>query len=233
MILEKLQHKDIEKQLLSLRDEEYRAFQCKLIPEIPTDRVLGVRMPALRSLGKQLRNTPEAAAFLHDLPHRYYDEDNLHGYLISEMKDLDAALAALEDFLPYVDNWATCDMLNPKVFARHLARVLTQIQGWMASGHTYTVRFGIGTLMRYFLDENFRPEYLAWVANIRSDAYYIKMMVAWFFATALAKQYAATIPYIENHTLEKWTHNKAIRKAIESRRISEEQKAYLRTHAIK
>ncbi len=193
----------------------------------------GIRTPELRKYAKTFSKTPEAAEFLKILPHRYYEENNLHGFLIESMRDYGQVIAALDAFLPYVDNWATCDLMRPKVFQKHLPELLEEIRRWMASDRTYTIRFGMEMLMTFYLDEAFRPEYLDWVAEVRSQEYYVNMMIAWYFATALAKQYGAALPYIENHRLEPWTHNKAIQKAIESYRITEEQKMYLRTLKVK
>lgn len=226
-ILEKLMHKELSSALFDLQDPQYKAFHCRLIPNISPDTVLGIRMPELRKFGRSIKDTPEAQAFLHDLPHPYYDENNLHGILISEMKDFDRTVAALDAFLPFVDNWATCDLLSPKAFRRAGERVLPHVRRWMASGYTYTVRFGIGELMRDFLDAQFKPDYLFWVADIHSREYYINMMIAWYFATALAKQYESTLPYFENRVLDQWTHNKAIQKAKESFRVTDAHKAYL------
>ena len=167
------------------------------------------------------------------LPHKYYEENNLHGFLIETMKDYNQVIAALDAFLPYVDNWATCDLMSPKIFKKHLPELREQIQVWMASSHTYTIRFGIEMLMSFYLDEQFQPEYLDWVADVQSEEYYVNMMIAWYFATALAKQYDAALPYIQQHRLEPWTHNKAIQKAIESYRITDEQKDYLRSLKVK
>lgn len=224
---------EVQARLFALQDTEYRAFQCKLMPTVEPERVIGVRTPALRKLARELAKTPQAAAFLALLPHRYYEENNLHGFLIESIRDYDAAVAAVEAFLPYVDNWATCDTMSPKVFGRHRPELLERIRAWIASGQTYTVRFGIGMLMRWYLDEAFDPAYPALVAGVRSEEYYVKMMVAWYFATALAKQYEAVLPYLQKRQLEPWTHNKAIQKAVESYRITAEQKAYLRTLKVK
>ena len=199
------------------------------MPTVDPDTVIGVRMPALRKLAKDFAETPEAAEFLKALPHRYYEENNLHGLLISAMRDYDRAVAALDAFLPYVDNWATCDLIRPKVFQKHLPELLEKIQVWLASDHTYTVRFGLEMLMTCYLDDAFRPEYLELAAGVRSGEYYVNMMIAWYFATALAKQYDAALPYLRERRLDPWTHNKAIQKAIESCRVTGEQKAYLRT----
>lgn len=223
----------IRARLMALQDEKYKAFQCKLIPTVDPATVIGVRTPALRALGRELRGTPEAAAFIQILPHFYYEENNLHGYFIETMRDYAACVAAIDAFLPYVDNWATCDLVTPKVFKKHLPELYGKIQEWTSSGQTYTIRFGVEMLMCFFLDEAFFPETLALAANLRSEEYYVNMMIAWYFATALAKQYDAALPYIENRRLAKWTHNKAIQKSIESYRITDEQKAYLRTLKVK
>ena len=215
--------------LFTLQDLSYKEFQCGLMPTVDPDTVIGVRMPALRKLVKDFAETPEAAEFLKALPHRYYEENNLHGLLISAMRDYDRAVAALDAFLPYVDNWATCDLIRPKVFQKHLPELLEKIQVWLASDHTYTVRFGLEMLMTCYLDDAFRPEYLELAAGVRSGEYYVNMMIAWYFATALAKQYDAALPYLRERRLDPWIHNKAIQKAIESCRVTGEQKAYLRT----
>ena len=220
---------DITALLFALQDKSYADFQSKLLPTVPRETVIGVRTPDLRKLAKQLRRTPAAKEFLQSLPHRYFDENQLHAFILSEEKDFGTCLAELERFLPFVDNWATCDQLSPRCFKKHAAELLPLIRKWMRSKHTYTKRFGIGTLMRYYLDENFKPEYLEQVASIKSDEYYIRMMQAWFFATALAKQWDATLPYIKQHRLEKDTHNKTIQKAVESFRITDEQKSLLKT----
>ena len=216
--------------LFALQDQAYADFQSKLLPTVQREAVIGVRTPDLRKMAKQICKTPVAQEFLHSLPHRYFDENQLHAFILSEEKDFNTCIAELEQFLPYVDNWATCDQLSPKRFKKHTQELLPHIRKWMRSTYTYTKRFGIGSLMRYFLDEAFRPEYLEWVASIKSDEYYIRMMQAWFFATALAKQWDATLPYIEQHRLEKDTHNKTIQKAVESFRITLEQKELLKTY---
>ena len=223
----------VQARLFALQDTEYRDFQCRLIPNVDPNTVIGVRTPELRKFAKDFAKEPEAAEFLRILPHRYFEENNLHGFLIERMKDYDRVIAALDAFLPFVDNWATCDQLRPGVFAKRPPQLREQIQIWMASGHTYTVRFGIEMLMCLYLDDAFLPEYLDWVAAIRSDEYYVNMMTAWFFATALAKQYDAALPYIEERRLAPWTHNKAIQKAVESYRIADAQKAYLRSLKVK
>ena len=223
----------IQARLFELQDLSYRDFQCKLMPTVDPDTVIGVRTPDLRKLAKSFSKEPEAEAFLRTLPHKYYEENNLHGFLIETMKDYSQVIAALNAFLPYVDNWATCDQIRPKIFKKHLPELREQIQVWMASSHTYIVRFGIEMLMSFYLDEQFQPEYLDWVADVHSEEYYVNMMIAWYFATALAKQYDAALPYLQEHRLEPWTQNKAIQKAIESYRITDEQKAYLRSLKVK
>ena len=218
----------ILERLFALQDLKYKEFQCKLMPTVDPEAVIGVRTPALRRLARELEGTEEAAAFLQSLPHRYYDENNLHGFLLSLVKDCEETVAGLEAFLPYVDNWATCDLISPKAFRRHPNQLPEQARRWMASQHTYTVRFGIGVLLEFYLDGAFQTEYLDWAADLRSGEYYVNMMIAWYFATALAKQYDAALPYLLNRRLDSWTHNRAIQKALESRRVPEEQKAYLR-----
>lgn len=220
---------EIRKQLFSMQDIKYRDFQSKLIPTVEYETVIGVRTPELRKHAKQLAKTEGISEFLEDLPHQYFDENQLHAFLISEIKDYERCLEEVERFLPYVDNWATCDQLLPKVFKNHEKELLEDIRKWMVSDKTYTVRFSIGMLMKYFLDEHFKIEYPGMVAEIRSEEYYINMMIAWYFATALAKQYEAVLPFIENHRLDLWTHNKAIQKSVESYRIAKEQKEYLRS----
>lgn len=218
--------------LFALKDPSYRDFQCKLMPTVPSETVIGVRTPALRAFAQQFACMPEARAFLEDLPHTYYEENNLHAFLIERIGGLDDTLSALDRFLPYVDNWATCDMMRPKIFQKHPEALLKKIHEWLASGHTYTVRFAIGMLLSYYLDVYFRPEHLALAADIQSDEYYVNMMVAWYFATALAKQYDAALPYFEARRLAPWTHNKAIQKAIESFRVLDEHKVCLRALKI-
>lgn len=219
--------------LFELQDLEYRDFHAKLMPTVDKEKVIGVRTPALRKFAKEFGKSEEAGEFMKVLPHDYYEENNLHGFLIEGIKDYEQCICALDAFLPYVDNWATCDMMAPKVFKKHLPELEHKIDEWMASEHAYTVRYGIGMLMRFYLDEGFRVEYLAKAAAVESEEYYVKMMIAWYFATALAKQYEAALPFIEERRLEKWTHNKAIQKAVESSRITAEQKKYLRTWKIK
>ena len=222
----------VQDQLFALQDKAYADFQSKLLLTVSRETVIGVRTPELRKMAKQVCKTPAAQEFMQALPHRYFDENQLHAFILSEEKDFNTCIANLEQFLPYVDNWATCDQLSPKCFKKHTQELLPLIRRWMKSKHTYTIRFGIGMLMRYYLDGEFKPEFLEWVASIKSDEYYIRMMQAWFFATALAKQWDSTLPYIEQHRLHPWTHNKAIQKAIESYRITDEQKALLRTFRV-
>ena len=223
----------IHAQLFGLQDETYRDFQSALMPTVPKEKVIGVRTPALRKLAKQLANTPEAETFLQKLPHFYYEENALHAFLLEAVRDYGAALEATEHFLPYVDNWAVCDCFSPKVFAQHKPELLAAIRRWLGSDQVYTVRYGIGMLMRYYLDDAFRPEYLAWVAAVHSEEYYVNMMRAWYFATALAKQPAAALPWLTEKRLDVWTHNKTIQKAVESYRIPPEQKQALRALRIR
>jgi len=217
-------------ELFSLQDTEYKAFHSKLMPTINPDTIIGVRTPALRALARKLQTIPgiDLDVFKANLPHKYYEENNLHAFLIEQCRDYDTCIWELDRFLPYVDNWATCDMMRPKCFKKHTDELIGKIEQWMASTHTYTVRFGIEMLMVYFLDENFDPKYLAMVAGVQSDEYYINMMIAWYFATALAKQWESTLPYLTEERLPLWVHNKTIQKAIESYRITPEQKEVLR-----
>lgn len=219
----------VYEKLIACGDEQYRDFQSKLVPNIPKERILGVRTPDMRRIAREMRGTEEAEAFLAELPHRYYEENLVHFFLIAMIRDFDECVQGVETFLPYVDCWPVCDQCTPKIFAKNYEKLLPLIQKWMGSDHVYTVRFGIRMLMNEFLDEDFRPEYLAWVAAVQGEDYYIRMMVAWYFATALAKQYDESVVYIEEHRLDLWTHKKAIQKAIESFRVTEEHKAYLRT----
>lgn len=223
----------IQKHLQELRDEAYKQFHSKLIPGVPPEMILGVRTPAMRKFAKELVKAGETEEFLRALPHTYYDENVLHGCILSLGKDYEKTVEEVERFLPYVDNWAVCDLLSPKVFKKHTKELLPHIENWLASDHTYTIRFGMGMLLTFYLDEEFDPAYPAMVAQVKSDEYYVKMMAAWYFATALAKQYDAVIGYLLDGKLEEWTHNKTIQKAIESYRITDERKAYLRTLKIR
>ena len=220
---------EVLKRLFALSEEGYGDFQARLAPNIEREKVIGVRTPVLRALAKELYGTEAAAEFMAELPHEYMEENSLHGLLIELIKDYDQCVAALNVFLPYVDNWATCDIISPKVFKKHRAELIEQIKLWIADGRCYVVRFGLEMLMSHFLDGDFKPEYLELAAGVHSEKYYVKMMIAWYFATALAKQYDAALPYIEAGRLDRWTHNKAIQKAQESYRVSEEHKKYLKT----
>lgn len=224
---------EIREELFRLQDTGYRDFQSKLMPTIDPNATIGVRTPALRKLAKQLLKREDVSVFLNDLPHTYFDENQLHAFVVSEIRDFATCLDEVNRFLPYVDNWATCDQMSPRVFKRNRPELLDPIATWIACDETYTVRFGVGMLMEHFLDEDFEPAQMEMVAAIRSEEYYIQMMIAWYFATALAKQYASAIVYLEERRLDVWTHNKTIQKAIESRRIQPEQKAYLRTLRIR
>lgn len=230
-ILERLKtiHTGLQARLLALQDEKYRAFHCRLMPTVPPEKVIGVRTPILKKLARELKKAPDTAQFLKNLPHHFYEENNLHGMLISEIKDYDETIAALNAFLPFVDNWATCDLISPKSFRLRPAPLLPQIRMWLSDKHPYAVRFGIGMLLKFYLDEQFADEQLEWVASIQSQEYYINMMIAWYFATALAKQYSSAIVYLEERRLPAWIHRKTIQKAIESYRITDAQKQYLRT----
>ena len=222
----------IRSHLFEMQDLKYRDFTAKLIPTVEKERIIGVRTPDLRKLAAELGKTEDAAAFMAVLPHLYQEENNLHGFLIERIADCGACVAALDAFLPYVDNWATCDSIRPRCFRRNLPRLIGEIRRWMASEQTFTVRFGIEMLMCFYLDEAFDSACLDWVAALRSEEYYVNMMIAWFFATALAKQWDVTLPFIENHRLDVWTHNKAIQKAIESDRIPPARKALLRSRKM-
>ncbi len=224
-----MNEKYILNRLFEMQDSEYREFHSKLMPTVPKELIIGVRTPDLRKLAKEISKTPYAESFTDILPHKYYEENNLHAFLIETIKDFDECITVLDRFLPYVDNWATCDMMRPKIFKNHLPELLSHIKIWIKSDDIYTVRFAIEMLMCYYLDDNYSREYSDMVAEIRSDEYYIKMMQAWYFATALAKQYDEIIPYLEENRLDSDTHNKTIRKAIESYRISDECKSYLKT----
>ena len=220
---------EIQKLLFAKQDIKYRDFQAPLFPNVDKEKIIGVRTPELKKLAKELNGSDMAKEFIETLPHLYFDENQLHAFIISLIKDYQICLKEVERFLPYIDNWGTCDQLSPKVFSKHKDELIKEIKRWLKSKHTYTVRFAIGMLLALYLDESFKEEYLELVASIRSDEYYINMMVAWYFATALAKQYKSAIKYIEDKKLDIWVHNKTIQKAVESYRISDEQKAYLKT----
>lgn len=223
----------VQEKLFSLREEDFAAFTAKLIPNVESARILGVRSPALKELARSLSGSAEAAAFLEALPHFYLEENQLHAQLINRLRDYASCVAALDRFLPHVDNWAVCDTLRPNCFKKHHDRLISDVRRWLDSEELYARRFGLGMLMTHYLDADFRPEYLDWAASVESGEYYLRMMAAWYFATALAKQYEAALPYLEQRRLEPWTHNKAIQKAVESYRISAEQKTYLKTLKIK
>lgn len=213
--------------LFNLADKEYAIFQAKLTPTIPIEDFIGVRVPVLRKYAKKLYKEGNYQDFLDNLPHKYYDENLLHGLLVAEIKDFDICMKELEKFLPYIDNWAVCDTLKPKIFSKHKDELLNKINTWVTSNHAYTIRFAIEMIMNFFLDDDFKKEYLEIPASVHSDEYYVNMMIAWFYATALAKQWKDTIPYIENNVLDTFAHNKTIQKARESYRITNEQKEYL------
>ena len=219
---------EIRKKLFELQDKKYRDFQCRLIPTLESTTIIGVRTPELRRYAKELVKQKDIQNFLYFLPHQYFEENQLHAFIISEIKDNKQCLEELNRFLPFVDNWATCDQLSPKVFKKNRSELIDQIKQWVCSDKTYIVRFGIGMLLEHFLDDDFDPIYLEMVSKISSAEYYIRMMIAWYFATALAKQYTKALPYIEEQRLDIWTHNKTIQKAVESRRITLEQKEYLK-----
>lgn len=223
----------IEERLFALQDEKYRDFQIKLMPTVDPETVIGVRTPELRKLAKELLKRGDYDTFLNVLPHDHFDENQLHAFILSGIKDYDRCLAGVCAFLPYIDNWATCDQLSPKVFGKNKDDLLKHIKEWIRSDKTYTVRFASGMLMEHFLGDDFDIAYPEMVAAIESDEYYVNMMRAWYFATALAKQYGAVLPFIEEQKLDKWTHNKAIQKSVESYRITAEQKAYLKSLKVK
>ena len=218
----------IKDKLFKLQDKEYKFFQEKIISTVNPDTIIGVRTPELRKLAKILIKE-DYTSFLKELPHKYFDENQLHAFIISEIKNYDECILHINNFLPYIDNWATCDQLSPKIFKKNTDKLLDHIKLWIKSKEPYIIRFGVGMLMQYYLDDNFNEEYLKMVSKIKSNEYYVNMMIAWYFATALAKQYKSTINYIENKKLDIWIHNKTIQKAVDSYRITEEQKEYLKS----
>ena len=220
---------DLHKRLYNLQDLKYRDMQIKIIPAIDSKSVIGVRTPEIKSIAREMLKSGEYKDFLKELPHKYFDENQLHAFIISGIKNLDECMAELEKFLPFVDNWATRDQMSPKIFKKHKEVLPAHIKEWIRSDKTYTVRFGVGMLMEHFLGDDYDPAYPEMVAGLRSEEYYVNMMIAWYFATALAKQYESVLPYIEEKRLDDWTHNKAIQKSVESSRITEEQKMYLKT----
>ncbi len=222
----------IQKELFEMQDLKYRDFHSRLMPTVDKEKVIGVRVPQLRKYTSNFaKNSSQEIIreFMQTLPHKFYEEDNLHGFLIEKIKDYDQCIAALDEFLPYIDNWATCDMMNPQVLKKEPEKLLEQVKVWLKAEETYVVRFAMGCLMNYYLDEHFKTECADLVAEVQSEEYYIQMMQAWYFATALAKQYEVILPYLLEHRLNPWVHNKTIQKAIESYRITPEQKVYLRT----
>ena len=223
---------DIINKLYDMQDKKYLDFQSKLIPNIDKDSIIGVRSPDLKKIAKDMYKSDTYKLFLDELPHKYFEENQLHSFIISEIKDYNDCVILINKFLPYVDNWATCDQLNPKCLKKDLDNLIIEIKKWIKSSDTYTIRFGIITLMRYFLDDKFDKSYLKLVSNIKSSEYYVNMMISWFFATALAKQYDSTIYIIENKILDDWIHNKTIQKCIESNRISLNKKEYLKSMKV-
>ena len=223
---------DLYKKLKSCQDLKYRDMQIKIIPSVDPETIIGVRTPELKSMAKEIYKSGDYKDFLKELPHEYFEENQLHAFIISGIKGLNECMEEVETFIPYIDNWATCDQLSPKVFKKNRKELLKHIKKWIKSRKTYTVRFGVGMLMEHFLDEDFAPEYPEMVSKLRSEEYYINMMIAWYFATAMAKQYEQVIPYIEEKRLDTWTHNKTIQKCVESNRITDEKKAYLKTLKI-
>ena len=226
-------NEEIREKLYDRQDLKYRDFQAKLIPGMEPEKMIGVRTPDLRKIAKQMAKREDIGEFLENLPHEFFDENQAHAFVISELKDYGRCVHEVERFLPFVDNWATCDQMSPKVFKKHRPELLDSIKEWIRSEHTYTVRFAVGMLMQHYLDEDFDPAYPEMVAEVQSEEYYIRMMIAWYFATALAKQYEAVLPYIEEKRLEPWTHNKTIQKAVESYRITPEQKEYLKSLKVR
>ena len=229
----KMKRNEIVEELFRLQDKDYALMQAKIIPTVSSDRIIGVRTPALRAFAKSLSKEKDIDTFLSYLPHQYFDEDQLHAFVISQEKDFDKCMEKVDAFLPFIDNWATCDQLSPKVFKKEPDKLLSYIQTWIKSDKTYVVRFAIGMLMQHFLGENFDTKYADMAAEVRSEEYYVNMMIAWYFATALAKQYELVLPYLEEQRLSPWVHNKAIQKSVESYRITDEQKARLKTLKVK
>ncbi|MCR5810754.1 MAG: DNA alkylation repair protein [Lachnospiraceae bacterium] len=228
-----MKREEIVKELFRMQDKDYALLQAKILPTVAADRIIGVRTPELRTFAKSLYRDKDKDAFLSCAPHQYFDEDQLHAFVISLEKDFDKCIAEVGAFLPFIDNWATCDQLSPKAFKKEPEKLLPYIHTWIKSDKTYTVRFAIGMLMQHFLDDRFDTKYADMVAEVRSEEYYVNMMIAWYFATALAKQYDAVLPYLQEKRLADWVHNKAIQKSVESYRITPEQKEYLKTLKVK
>ena len=218
----------VKSQLFEMRDLQYKDFHSKLMPTVNPEKIIGIRVPVLRKFAKDFSKTEEAEIFIKNLPHTYYEEDNLHAFLIEQIKDYQSVIDELNRFLPFVDNWATCDGLTPVIFAKHTDELISEIDVWLKSEHIYTVRFAVNMLMKFYLDGNFKEEYLQKVADIKSDEYYVKMVQAWYFATALAKQWDSSVKYLCENKLDERVHNKTIQKAVESYRITAEQKEYLK-----
>jgi len=220
---------NIQKTLFSLENKEYKDFHSKLIPNVPNEKIIGVRTPLLRKYAKELYASRESEDFIKTLPHSFYEENNLHAFLIEQINEYDKVIAEIDRFLPFVDNWATCDMTSPRCFAKNIDKLYKDAFRWIDSGQTYAVRFGVCMLMKHYLGEELKSEHINKVADIKSDAYYVKMAVAWYFATALTKNYDTALPYIQDHKLDTWVHNKAIQKACESFQIPKENKSILKT----
>ena len=219
--------------LFSKQDEQYRAFQASLIPNIDKNLMIGVRTPELKKIAKEIVDTSLGKSFIETLSHSYFEENQLHAFIVSNIKDYQSCLNEVNRFLPYINNWATCDQLCPKVFSKHKEELINEIKEWLKSDHIYTKRFAIKMLMSFYLDDSFNKEHLELVSNIKSEEYYLNMMIAWYFATALAKQYDSAIKYLEDKKLSPWVHNKTIQKAVESYRINDKQKSYLRSLKLK
>lgn len=218
----------VKSKLFEMQDLQYKSFHSKLMPTVNPDKIIGVRVPELRRFAKEFSKSKEAEIFIKNLPHKYYEEDNLHAFLIEQIKDYQQVIYELNRFLPFVDNWATCDGLTPKTFAKHTDELIGEIDNWLKSEQIYTVRFAVNMLMKFYLEDNFKEDYLQKVADIKIDEYYVKMVQAWYFATALAKQWNSAVLYLTENKLDEWVHNKTIQKAVESYRITPEQKEYLK-----
>ncbi len=225
--------KELQKLLFEYEDKKYADFGAKLIPNLPRESFIGIRSPEYKNIVKRIKDDPVIPEFLASLPHTYHEENCLHVALINKMKDFDQCLAELEKFMPYINNWAVNDGLNPACFKKHRPELIAYVQKWISSEATYTRRCGMKILMANYLDQDFKPQYLDLPADLRSTEYYVNMMTAWLFAEALVKQWDSAIKFIEGHRLDAWTHNKAIQKACESFRVSDEKKEYLRSLKIR
>lgn len=219
----------LQEELFKLQDTAYRDFHSSLMPGVDKEAVIGVRIPVLRKFAKEYAKSGETEQFMRELPHKYYEENNLHMMLIAQIKDYDKCISETEKFLPYIDNWATCDSPLPKCFDKNKEDIIVRAKNWIATDDTYVKRYGMGVMMRLFLDEDFKEEYIQIVAGVKSEEYYVNMMIAWYMATALAKQWNTVIPYIEQRKLSPWVHRKTIQKAVESYRITDEHKIYLKS----